>query len=165
MEPQVGNKIRIKHNLLIGRYGTNSVVEEMQRYRGQIATIENSVNVEREIEGQRLKGIEYIIDLDNGYYSWTKDMFSMEIKDEDLFNVIEETIGVNMFTGIVEEIGEIKSIKKGSKSEVLYIKGKEVLKNTKVGDSIAVNGVCLTVTSMDKDTFTADVIFDNSSIS
>ena len=63
-----------------------------------------------------------------------------------------------MFTGIVEEIGEIKSIKKGSKSEVLYIKGKEVLKNTKVGDSIAVNGVCLTVTSMDKDTFTADVM-------
>lgn len=95
MEPQVGNKIRIKHNLLIGRYGTNSVVEEMQRYKGQIATIENSVNVEREIEGQKLKGIEYIIDLDNGYYSWTKDMFSMEIKDEDLFNVIEETIGVN----------------------------------------------------------------------
>ena len=33
MEPQVGNKIRIKHNLLIGRYGTNSVVEEMQRYK------------------------------------------------------------------------------------------------------------------------------------
>ena len=63
-----------------------------------------------------------------------------------------------MFTGIVEEIGEIKSIKKGSKSEVLYIKSKEVLKNTKVGDSIAVNGVCLTVTSMDKDTFTADVM-------
>lgn len=63
-----------------------------------------------------------------------------------------------MFTGIVEEIGEIKSIKKGSKSAQLFIKGKEVLEGTKIGDSIAVNGVCLTVTTMEKDTFTADVM-------
>lgn len=63
-----------------------------------------------------------------------------------------------MFTGIVEEIGEIKSIKKGSKSAQLFIKGNEVLKETKIGDSIAVNGVCLTVTTMEKDTFTADVM-------
>ena len=63
-----------------------------------------------------------------------------------------------MFTGIVEEIGEIKNIKHGSKSVVLTIQGKTVTKDSKVGDSIAVNGVCLTATSIEKDIFTADVM-------
>ena len=63
-----------------------------------------------------------------------------------------------MFTGIIEEIGEIKNIKHGSKSEILTIKGSIVTKDSKVGDSIAVNGVCLTATSITGDTFTADVM-------
>lgn len=53
-----------------------------------------------------------------------------------------------MFTGIVEEIGEIIRIERGSRSAVLHIRCKEVLEGTRTGDSIAVNGVCLTVTSM-----------------
>lgn len=63
-----------------------------------------------------------------------------------------------MFTGIVEEIGTIKSIGRGSRSSVLTIECKNVLEDTKIGDSIAVNGVCLTVTDMIKDGFTADVM-------
>ncbi|MBQ9278480.1 MAG: riboflavin synthase [Lachnospiraceae bacterium] len=63
-----------------------------------------------------------------------------------------------MFTGIVEEIGEIKNIKHGTKSAVLTIKGSVVTKDSKVGDSIAVNGVCLTATSISGDIFTADVM-------
>ena len=63
-----------------------------------------------------------------------------------------------MFTGIVEEIGTIKSVKRGSKSSVLTIECKDVLADTKIGDSIAVNGVCLTVTDMNKNGFIADVM-------
>ncbi|WP_024615695.1 riboflavin synthase [Clostridium sp. Ade.TY] len=63
-----------------------------------------------------------------------------------------------MFTGIIEEIGEIKSIKSGIKSSKLLIKASKVLKNTKIGDSIATNGVCLTVTNINKDIFEADVM-------
>jgi riboflavin synthase len=63
-----------------------------------------------------------------------------------------------MFTGIVEELGEIKSIKGGEKSSVLVIKANRVLKNTRVGDSICTNGVCLTVTKLNGDTFEADVM-------
>lgn len=63
-----------------------------------------------------------------------------------------------MFTGIIEELGEIKSIKSGEKSSVLVIKASKVLQNTRVGDSICTNGVCLTVTKMNGDTFEADVM-------
>ena len=63
-----------------------------------------------------------------------------------------------MFTGIVEETGTIVGIKKGTLSEVLSIRGPVVTSDAKVGDSIAVNGVCLTVTSLSGDTFTADVM-------
>lgn len=63
-----------------------------------------------------------------------------------------------MFTGIIEEIGTIKSVKKGSKSSILAIECNDVLEETKIGDSIAVNGVCLTVTDMGRDGFTADVM-------
>lgn len=66
--------------------------------------------------------------------------------------------GEKMFTGIVEEIGTIASIKKGIKSSVLRIKASIVLENTKIGDSIAVNGVCLTVTDLEKNEFEADVM-------
>lgn len=63
-----------------------------------------------------------------------------------------------MFTGIVEEIGTVKNIIKGSRSIKLAIAAQKVLENTNLGDSIAVNGVCLTVTALGKNGFTADVM-------
>lgn len=63
-----------------------------------------------------------------------------------------------MFTGIVEEIGEIVSVERGSRSAVLRIRCQRVLQGTRTGDSIAVNGVCLTVTSIGDSEYTADVM-------
>ncbi|MGL5152489.1 MAG: riboflavin synthase [Clostridium sp.] len=63
-----------------------------------------------------------------------------------------------MFTGIIEEIGKIEDIVKGEISSKLIIKGKEVIKGTKLGDSIATNGVCLTVTSINDDLIEMDVM-------
>lgn len=59
----------------------------------------------------------------------------------------------DMFTGIVEEMGTVKEINRGSDSVDLAINCKTVLEDTKLGDSIAVNGVCLTVTEMDSHSF------------
>ena len=53
-----------------------------------------------------------------------------------------------MFTGIVEEIGTVKTVRRGTTSVTLEIEACEVLQGTQVGDSIATNGVCLTVTSI-----------------
>ncbi len=64
----------------------------------------------------------------------------------------------NMFTGIVEEIGTILSVKKGVKSSALTISGDLIFEHMHIGDSIAVNGVCLTVTNKTKESFTADVM-------
>ena len=63
-----------------------------------------------------------------------------------------------MFTGIVEDKGKVKSIKKGAKSAMLSIEGNKIFEDVHLGDSIAVNGVCLTVTSYSKNVFTADVM-------
>ncbi len=63
-----------------------------------------------------------------------------------------------MFTGIVEEIGELESILSGSRAGSLRIRAKTVLEGTKLGDSIAVNGVCLTVTEHTDSDFCADVM-------
>lgn len=63
-----------------------------------------------------------------------------------------------MFTGIVEEIGTIVGIKKGEKSSRLTIKAKKILENTKLGDSICTNGVCLTVANASFNYFEADVM-------
>ena len=65
-----------------------------------------------------------------------------------------------MFTGIVEETGTVKQIKNGAVSAELKIEGKTIFSDMHLGDSIAVNGVCLTVTSFDKNTFTADVMHE-----
>lgn len=69
-------------------------------------------------------------------------------------------MGENVFTGIIEEKGVVKSITNGSTSAVLTIGCKRVLEGTKLGDSIAVNGVCLTVTSMGSDYYTADIMHE-----
>ena len=65
-----------------------------------------------------------------------------------------------MFTGIVEEIGVVEKIQKGRYSAVLTILADKVLEDSKVGDSIAVNGICLTVTSIKSGRFTADVMHE-----
>ena len=62
-----------------------------------------------------------------------------------------------MFTGI-KEVGTIKRLTLSGNSGQIAICGKKVLEGTKIGDSIAVNGICLTVTSMQNDGFTADVM-------
>ncbi len=59
-----------------------------------------------------------------------------------------------MFTGIVEEIGIVRGISSGR----LTIEAKKVLEDTKPGDSMAINGACLTVTSIGKDNFSIDVM-------
>lgn len=63
-----------------------------------------------------------------------------------------------MFTGIIEEIGKVRAIRRGARSFSLEIEARKVLEGTQVGDSIATNGVCLTVTRMDEGGFTADVM-------
>lgn len=63
-----------------------------------------------------------------------------------------------MFTGIIEELGKIKHISVNGNSGSIAIKASKVISGTKVGDSIAVNGICLTVTSLQPDGFTADVM-------
>ncbi len=63
-----------------------------------------------------------------------------------------------MFTGIIEETGIVNSVAEGSLSAVITIQAAKVLEGSHVGDSIAVNGVCLTVTSIHGGFFTADVM-------
>ncbi len=63
-----------------------------------------------------------------------------------------------MFTGIVEETGTLRSLSRGSKSCVIHVQCSTVLEDTRIGDSIAVNGICLTVTSVESGGFTADVM-------
>lgn len=63
-----------------------------------------------------------------------------------------------MFTGIVEEMGVVKSVQHGAVSSFIEIKAETVLSDAHIGDSIAVNGVCLTVTDITPDSFRADVM-------
>ncbi|MDU4862764.1 MAG: riboflavin synthase [Terrisporobacter othiniensis] len=63
-----------------------------------------------------------------------------------------------MFTGIIEEIGIIKNVKKNNKSSIITIQGKKIFEDINIGDSISVNGVCLTVTTFSNEIFTADVM-------
>ena len=58
-----------------------------------------------------------------------------------------------MFTGISEETGKIQAVTE----KKIVVECKQVLENTKIGDSIAVNGVCLTVTGTDRNSFAADI--------
>jgi riboflavin synthase len=63
-----------------------------------------------------------------------------------------------MFTGIVEELGEVVALDRGADSARLSVRGPLVCTGTRPGDSVAVDGTCLTVTDLQGDTFTADVM-------
>jgi riboflavin synthase len=63
-----------------------------------------------------------------------------------------------MFTGLIEETGTIRSVNRTGRSLQLTVGARLVLEGGKIGDSIAVNGVCLTVVRYDRDSFTADVM-------
>ncbi len=62
-----------------------------------------------------------------------------------------------MFTGIVEEMGSVKALRRDVGSARLTVSASAVLGGTAIGDSICVNGVCLTVVEMNKGEFSADV--------
>nr|WP_263327537.1 riboflavin synthase [Neobacillus sp. Marseille-Q6967] len=63
-----------------------------------------------------------------------------------------------MFTGIIEEIGVVANIQRTGESFVLTIEAKKILEDVHLGDSISVNGVCLTVTTFSANRFTVDVM-------
>lgn len=63
-----------------------------------------------------------------------------------------------MFTGIIEEKGIIKNTINGPNNHTMTILSKKVLNETKLGDSIAVNGVCLTVCDLQSDSFSVDIM-------
>lgn len=65
-----------------------------------------------------------------------------------------------MFTGIVEELGEVVALEPGAESARITVRGPAVTADARHGSSIAVNGVCLTVIDLDGDRFTADVMLE-----
>jgi riboflavin synthase len=66
-----------------------------------------------------------------------------------------------MFTGIIEEVGVIRSIRKGAKSAVITIQANKIMEDIHLGDSIAMNGVCLTVTSFDDHSYSVDIMHES----
>lgn len=63
-----------------------------------------------------------------------------------------------MFTGIIEEVGRVAAVRRQGLSVVLGVEGRRVCEGTKVGDSIAVSGVCLTVTGVSDGVLTFDAV-------
>lgn len=63
-----------------------------------------------------------------------------------------------MFTGIIEELGKVVSLKRGRRAAVLIIEGNIIFDDLKLGDSVAVNGVCLTASHISGNMFQADVM-------
>lgn len=63
-----------------------------------------------------------------------------------------------MFTGLIEEIGTVCKVNKGTEHAQITIKAKKILEDLKIGDSISTNGVCLTVIHFLNDAFTVDVM-------
>ena len=63
-----------------------------------------------------------------------------------------------MFTGLVAELGTVRGLKRVQNSYHLTVAARKVLDNLKIGDSVAVNGVCLTVVVLGSGEFTADVM-------
>lgn len=62
-----------------------------------------------------------------------------------------------MFTGIIEEVGRVSSLEKSGANARIFIAARKVVEGTQEGDSIAVNGVCLTALNINSEGFTADV--------
>jgi len=69
-----------------------------------------------------------------------------------------------MFTGLITELGTVQSIERGESSAIFTIKAPESVQGLSTGDSIAVNGTCLTATSLSDDSFTADVMIQTLSL-
>lgn len=65
-----------------------------------------------------------------------------------------------MFTGLVEEVGTVAGIRRGRCSAVLSIRAERVLEGLRIGDSVAVDGVCLTVIDIARDGFSADAMHE-----
>ena len=63
-----------------------------------------------------------------------------------------------MFTGLIEEVGVVKSVKKGADSAQITISAEKVISDVNLGDSVCTNGICLTVTSFSSNYFTVDVM-------
>jgi len=63
-----------------------------------------------------------------------------------------------MFTGLIAELGKVVEIERGSESAIFTIQAPRLISQIKVGDSVSVNGVCLTATSVKESSFTADVM-------
>ncbi len=63
-----------------------------------------------------------------------------------------------MFSGIIEEIGLIEKIEKINNGIKLFVSANKIFDDLKIGDSVSINGVCLTVTSINKNYFTADAV-------
>lgn len=66
-----------------------------------------------------------------------------------------------MFTGIIEEVGVIRSIRMGANSAVITIQADKVMEDIHIGDSISMNGVCLTVTSFDEHSYSVDIMHES----
>ena len=69
-----------------------------------------------------------------------------------------------MFTGLVSELGTVTGVSRGESSAIFTIKAANSVKGLGIGDSIAVNGVCLTATTLSEDSFTADVMVQTLSL-
>ncbi len=69
-----------------------------------------------------------------------------------------------MFTGLITDVGTIASINHGDESAVIEIQAPQTVAGVTLGDSIAVNGVCLTATAITESTFTADVMVQTLSL-
>jgi len=69
-----------------------------------------------------------------------------------------------MFTGLISELGKVSAITKGESSAIFTINAPALISEIKLGDSVAVNGVCLTATSVTGTSFTADVMVQTLSL-
>lgn len=76
-------------------------------------------------------------------------------------NLTNHTTKSNMFTGIITEIGKVTNIEKINNSTIFSVKTANILTNKKIGESIAVNGACMTVTSIESNSFTFDVMSES----
>lgn len=65
-----------------------------------------------------------------------------------------------MFTGLIEEVGTVREIERGEASARFTIQAKQVIEDARIGDSITVNGACLTVVAQEADTVSFDTVYE-----